>query len=751
MGGQSQKAGRSIGGSILGGIAKGVAIGGGIVAALGLRNLGREVAAAASGIQNTTATLTGLLGSASAAADTMTRLRNVARTSPIDYQTYLAAGESLAYLGVSGEQAEGILRNGGAAITAAGGSGHQMESVSDARLKMVNSGRVDAEDLNRISDAGVPVFSGLAEHFNTNIANVREMVQSGAVGIEDVLAVMENASGGTFQSMLDASDLASQTFSNQWAIAKDNITTSLANGIMPLIEGLTPAMEKFAETAPAAIEDGIAGVTSAVTSMLTTIGEWRDKVTDFFATAEGQDLKMDTLERFESIWDNLSEAWEDAWPAIQSVAASLSRASAAIGISSWQLLLGVLDQLSGILNHVLIPMLERLAQWMEENPTLVTILVGAYTAWRIAQLALNMAMRANPIILVVSLIAGLIAWIITAYQTNETFREIVQKVWDTVKGAIVGAWNWIYDKAISPMVSGFQWVWDKAVEVKDGVVAAWNWMRDKLGAAWAWIRDNAINPILDGFQSAWDKAVEVKDGIQSAWETVAKVIGEAFDGIWDGIKSALNTVFGFINKWMISPLNKVLDPFDLAIPELPKLHSGGLVPGRGEKPYMLLGGEAVLNPAATKALGPDVVNALNRGEGFGGWPDWLSWDVAKQSLAQGLGVASGQTALESGLKLGIDKLVDAGLRFLRPKKDNIPRFAWGPTVGTAINLGEAVKDWAASNDAEVAKQAGALEKGGVPDLSGGTSFVLPRGSYRVGVPLGGYPGHTGQEIGRAHV
>src|SRR5690625_4488568 len=235
MGGQCQKAGRAIGGSILGGIAKGVAIGGGIVAALGLRNLGRELGAAASGTQNTTATLTGLLAAASAAADAMTRLRNVARTSPIDYQTYLSAGESLAYLGVSGEQAEGILRNVGAAITAAGGSSQQMESVSDSLLKMVNTGRVYAEDLNRISDAGVPVFSGLAEHFGTNIENVRSMVESGQVGIEDVLATIENAEGSTFQSMLDASEQASQTFSNQWKIAKDNITTALAEGIMPLL------------------------------------------------------------------------------------------------------------------------------------------------------------------------------------------------------------------------------------------------------------------------------------------------------------------------------------------------------------------------------------------------------------------------------------------------------------------------------------------------------------------------------------
>src|SRR5690606_41323866 len=62
------------------------------------------------------------------------------------------------------------------------------------------------------------------------------------------------------------------------------------------------------------------------------------------------------------------------------------------------------------------------------------------------------------------------------------------------------------------------------------------------------------------------------------------------------IKGALNTVFGWINRNMIRHINKVTEPFGLEIPSLPKLHKGGHVPGRGEKPYMLLGGEAVLNP-----------------------------------------------------------------------------------------------------------------------------------------------------------
>lgn len=61
--------------------------------------------------------------------------------------------------------------------------------------------------------------------------------------------------------------------------------------------------------------------------------------------------------------------------------------------------------------------------------TAITIATGAWTA---AQALLNVVMAANPIGIVVLAIAGLVAGLVTAYQTSETFR----KVWDTVWAAV---------------------------------------------------------------------------------------------------------------------------------------------------------------------------------------------------------------------------------------------------------------------------------------------------------------------------
>jgi hypothetical protein len=87
------------------------------------------------------------------------------------------------------------------------------------------------------------------------------------------------------------------------------------------------------------------------------------------------------------------------------------------------------------------------------------VAAGAAKAYTIAQWALNVAMEANPIGLVVIALAALAAGIYLAYTRSETFRRIVGAAMDAVAGAVGDvkgafdqllnaasrAWNWIAD------------------------------------------------------------------------------------------------------------------------------------------------------------------------------------------------------------------------------------------------------------------------------------------------------------------
>lgn len=69
--------------------------------------------------------------------------------------------------------------------------------------------------------------------------------------------------------------------------------------------------------------------------------------------------------------------------------------------------------------------------------------IGAAEGASAAQAALNLVMSANPIGIVVTAIAALVAAFITAYKTNDEFREKVDAAWDAIKSKIQAVTDWI--------------------------------------------------------------------------------------------------------------------------------------------------------------------------------------------------------------------------------------------------------------------------------------------------------------------
>ena len=69
------------------------------------------------------------------------------------------------------------------------------------------------------------------------------------------------------------------------------------------------------------------------------------------------------------------------------------------------------------------------------------VVKGATIAWTAVQWALNAALTANPIGLVIAAIALLIAGIVLAYKNSETFRKIVDALWQVLKTSVVAAFH----------------------------------------------------------------------------------------------------------------------------------------------------------------------------------------------------------------------------------------------------------------------------------------------------------------------
>src|SRR5699024_3813084 len=123
-------------------------------------------------------------------------IKNLSKTSPIDYSAYGKAAQSLAYAGVEGDQAVTVLDKVGWAIVGAGGGATELDRTMAGLLKGVNNGGIVMNDtLAMISESGYPIIDGLSAKFGTTGDVIKKMAAEGEISIDDVLSVMENGTG----------------------------------------------------------------------------------------------------------------------------------------------------------------------------------------------------------------------------------------------------------------------------------------------------------------------------------------------------------------------------------------------------------------------------------------------------------------------------------------------------------------------------------------------------------------------------
>jgi phage-related minor tail protein len=348
--------------------------------------------------------------------------------------------------------------------------------------------------------------------------------------------------------------------------------------------------------------------------------------------------------------------------------------------------------------------------------------------WAAAQALFNAVMAVNPFVLVIGAIIALGVALVVAYKKSETFRAIVQAAWAGIQAAASFAWNsvikpvfaavvsglktaggwfvWLYENGVRPAWQGISaavsvsWNWIKAhvlspiktfftqtvpgwaVSLAGRVTGSWRLLRDGVGVVWTWLKARVINPIKTFFtQTIPGWGTTLKNRMVGAFDAARAGIKAAWDKI-RGIARApvafiVNTVY---SKGIVPVWNKVASAF--GAPTLKAMHfaTGGVLPGytpgRDVHLAALSGGEAVMRPEWTRAVGPGYVNAMNaaaRGGGVsairrmvgGGLPAFADGGIfgwVKGAASKGWDLAkSGASWLKDGIKssamAGLNKIV----------------------------------------------------------------------------------------------
>jgi TP901 family phage tail tape measure protein len=309
-----------------------------------------------------------------------------------------------------------------------------------------------------------------------------------------------------------------------------------------------------------------------------------------------------------------------------------------------------------------------------------------------AQWALNAAMMANPIGLVVAGILALIAVVALVVKYWEPLGEFFSGVWDGIVAIGARAWDALKSllsftplglliKAWEPLTAFFSGIWAGISMVFS---AAWNFIKALMNFAFVWAVVKVWEPLLGFFSGLWER---IKAVFVAAWGVIKTLLSYTplglliqaweplvnfFSGLWDRIKAVFTGATEWLANSVLAPIMSILDKVGgffsngavaitqtindatASVNTAAMVTTVGAAAGAGEAPVVHPGGVgSVVSPAGRPTNPPAQVNQYGDIVVHGA-PGMSEEEVAKQVRAQ-LEARDRQAATRQRGRLGDDR------------------------------------------------------------------------------------------------
>ena len=357
------------------------------------------------------------------------------------------------------------------------GNAEKLQTLTLAYGKMSSAQKVTLENVNMMIDAGFNPLNQICDATGESMSDLYKRISDGKVSFSELEAAVEAATSQGGQFYNGMLE-ASQTFSGRMSTLKDNVSA----------------------------------LTGELTSgLFAALGELVVKLNEVVVSFLDSDEKMAQLKETIGIATAVVAAAGTAFLTYKGYVA----AATAIEVV-----------------HTATTTAMTAAHKAAE--------AGA-TGLAVAQAGLNAVLKANPIGLVVSLLAALAAGLVTAYQTSETFRNAVNSAFASVKKIAQNAIGTVVDW-INELVAKIRGAAAALANLKNGVGAA----QDAYNAAYNGYMDNYNRSKLDKAAQERQKlhaervkqAQEEAAAAKASAETISQSAGKAASAVSTSGKKA---------------------------------------------------------------------------------------------------------------------------------------------------------------------------------------------------------------------
>ena len=546
------KTGSNIGSKISSGISKTLKVGaasvgvaaGGVLAASITKGLGRL-----SGIENAQAKLSGLGHEAEGVSSIMEDALVSVKGTAYGLEDAATVAASAVAAGVKpGKDLQRTLKLTGDAANIAGVDISAMGSIVN---KVATSDMMQMDVANQLMDAGIPILQMVADEMGVTAEEARKLASDGKISFETFQAALEEGVGG---AALKAGETVQGSFANMGAAA-GRFGAALADPVFKaapalfsavgsvfddINDAIGPAAERIGQLLTPALENVAELMESRVSPWL---AQGAEKLGDFAVLLTEKAVDPSMWERVGEVFGSIRDTAERLWPSLESLAKSFFTIAQNISAATWEALGAALNAIAPLIESVLVPLVETVADIAEKNPKAVQALVLAFLGFK------GVGAIAGPVGSAAKTIGGLgeafstTRALIGAGGVVEGVKELgkysgdANPVLSKMGGGVAsfGKKSGAASKFLSPLIKGIGTVirfinpWVAGITVAVGALT-WFFTKTELG-------QKVFGKLVEWVTVAWDKITEVftagVDWVVDKWGSFTGWLS----GAWSGITS----------------------------------------------------------------------------------------------------------------------------------------------------------------------------------------------------------------------
>ncbi|UJQ86806.1 tail length tape measure protein [Arthrobacter phage Reedo] len=479
-----------------------------------------------------------LLGSGGEAEKMLSSLSAFAAKTPFELPGITNNARALIGAGAAASSVIPTMTALGDANAALGGSQNELNSIVRAWTQMMGKGKVSAEEMLQITEAGIPIWSLLSRAMGKPIGDLQKMASEGELLSKDVLPLLEKQMGKEYGGSMAKQ---AQTLSGVWSTVKDTLNMAMAEGLQPLVPILTNILPPAAN----ALAGAIGFVSNAISGLASLVigGDFTGALTKAFGWHEDNaavDWILTLREQVVGFFDSL-------------------RSSGAGASSAFTPILTALQPIGNVLMTSVLPALGQLASSISTGVQPVLRVIGDIVTGSLIPAFQQIAAQALPIFqglgTTISVVASQVGPIM------QGIANVIRAVWgfigpfimSTLQGImanVVGIFQGIFQviqgvvNLISALFQGnWRMAWEALKQIVSGaVMAVWNfvqlWIVGRVvGAARA-----AMGLLRGLFGGAWSAITGLVRGAASG---ISSTVGWLLAGIRGTVAGGMNAVRGF--------------------------------------------------------------------------------------------------------------------------------------------------------------------------------------------------------------